>query len=51
MVIQRLQWQSDLEANHQGPEGEIEDNHVNGRDLKRIYTLSTTRNLKSRIDD
>jgi hypothetical protein len=31
MVIRSLKWQLDLEANCQGPEGEIEENnHENG---------------------
>ncbi len=36
MVTQSLQQQLDLEANHQGPKGEIEYNHENGREYARI---------------
>jgi hypothetical protein len=36
MVIWSLQWQLDLEANRQGPEGETKYNHENGREYARI---------------
>jgi hypothetical protein len=36
MVTQSLQWQLNLEANCQGPEGEIKDNHENGKEYGGI---------------
>jgi hypothetical protein len=36
MVIWRLRWQSNLEANSQGLEEETKDNHENGREYVEI---------------
>ncbi len=36
MLTQSLQWQLDLGANHQGPEGETKDNNENGREYVGI---------------
>jgi hypothetical protein len=40
MVTQSLQQQLDLEANYQGLEGEIENNHENGREYAEIKKTS-----------
>ncbi len=40
MLTRNLQWQLDLEANCQGPEGEIESNHENGREFVGITRTS-----------